>query len=126
MDISKLVNTEALFNLELRNPATDKPLGIVFAIRSASSDEAEQVRRENLDKRLEKMQRAKMIKADTAIKAELRQAAACVASWDWGEHTWGGETPEFSFAKVCEVLSADWVFDQVVEAANNVANFTTS
>jgi hypothetical protein len=40
MDIASRVNYEFLYPLELRDPDTDEPLGIVFQIRSSGSDAA--------------------------------------------------------------------------------------
>lgn len=130
MDLSTVVNTEALFTLELKHPVTEKPFGVTFDIRSASSPEAKAVQRKNLDKRLEREQRRKMVKADQAISAEIEQLAACVAGWDWGvdengdANTWGGEEMEYSLKNVCKVLETDWIFAQVYEAANTIGNFT--
>ncbi len=126
MDLSAVVNTEALYTLELKHPATEEPFGVMFDIRSASSPEAKAVQRKILDKRLERQQRAKLIKADQAINAEIEQLAACVAGWEWGEHTFGGETLEYSLKNVCKVLETDWIFAQVHEAANTIGNFTQS
>lgn len=124
MDLSTVVNTEALFTLELKHPATEQPFGVTFEIRSVSSPEAKAVQRKNLDKRLERQQRGKLVKSDQAINAEIEHLAACVAGWEWGEHTFGGEVLEYSFKNVCKVLETDWIFSQVHEAANTIGNFT--
>ena len=132
MDLSTVVNTEALYSLELIHPDTEKPFGVTWDIRSASSAEAKAVARKNLDKRLERQQKQKFVKADMAITAEIEQLAACVASWEWGldpngeQNMWQGEIPEHTFKKVCEILKTDWIFSQVYEAANKVGNFTQS
>lgn len=126
MEISGLFNYEALFPLELVNPATDEKLGIVFQIRSASSPEAKKVLRKHVDEITERVQRGKLVKGETRLKHELEKAASWIAGWDWGGHTYGGEVPKFSFAKAVEILDReDWIYAQVAEAANNLANFTS-
>lgn len=127
MDIAALFNYEQTFPLELVNPATDEKIGITFQIRSAESDEAKKVQREQIDEMLERQQRGKLIKGEQAINRELEKAVSFVASWDWGENTYGGEKLEFSRKNVRRVLSEQgWIYGQVVEAGGNLRNFTTS
>lgn len=127
MDIGSLFNHEILFPLHLKHPVTDQPLGIVFNIRSSTSDEVKRVGRKHLDERTERSQRGKLVKGDTLVRYEVEKAAAAIASWDWGENQYKGEIPELSLKKAADILDAeDWIFDQVKEAANNLANFTTS
>ncbi|PSM18219.1 hypothetical protein [Nitratireductor sp. StC3] len=125
MDIAARFDYERHFPLELVFPDSEKKSGIVFQIRSASSGEAKKVVRKHLDKVTERRQRGKLIKGDMALQQELEKAASYIASWDWGDHTYKGEKPEFSFRKAVEILDEqDWVYEQVMEAANKVANFT--
>jgi hypothetical protein len=126
MDISGLFEHERLFNLDLLHPATEKPLGIQFNIRSSESDEAKRVERRHLDDTLERTQRGKLVKADAAIRRENEKAASYIAGWDWGDNTYKGEKPEFSFAKALEIIEAEsWIYSQVIEAAKKLANFST-
>lgn len=127
MDIAGLFDYEALYELSLAHPKTEEPLGIVFMIRSASSPEAKKIRNQHVDVILERQQRGKLIKGKTAIQRELEKAASYIADWDWGENTYQGEIPEFSFKKAMEILeSEDWIFEAVVEAANELGNFTAT
>ncbi|WKL41924.1 hypothetical protein Q1M64_21685 [Sinorhizobium meliloti] len=50
MDISKLVNSEDLFELNLTGPDTDELVGIRFMIRSTESDAVKRVVRQHSDK----------------------------------------------------------------------------
>lgn len=128
MDIASLFSHETLFPLHLKHPVTEEQLGIVFQIRSASSPEVKKIVRRQLDERMERMQRGKLVKGDLAERQEVEKAAAAIASWDWGEQTYKGSVPEYSFKAACEILSdpqTEWIFAQVSEAANTLANFTT-
>lgn len=127
MDLNTIVDHEQLFKLELVHPVDEKKLGIVFMIRSANSAEARATARKHADANLARTQRRKRVKV-AAVERQLTEAtAACIASWDWGEHTWNGEKPEFSVEKAVEILDrAEWIFSQVNEAANAIENFTPS
>lgn len=126
MDIASRYDYERLFALELVFPDTEEKTGIVFQIRSASSPEAKKVIRKHLDDVTERQQRGKLVKGEMRLRQELEKAASWIAGWDWGEHTYQGEKPEFSFRKAVDILDReDWVYVQVNEAANSLANFTT-
>lgn len=127
MDIAGLYNYEATFALELVRPDTDEKLGIVFNLRSASSPEAKKVLRKHVDEITERQQRGKLVRGETRMRQELEKAASWIASWDWGGHTYNGETPKLTFAKAVEILDReDWIYAQVAEAANNLANFSSA
>lgn len=125
MDISKLVNSEDLFELHLTGPETEERLGIRFMVRSNESDAVKRIARQHSDKFLSS--RKKKLTAGKVEDELLDKAAAAIASWDWGDHTWKGEKPELSFEKAREVVEeAGWVYDQVVGASDDRANFTKS
>lgn len=127
MDIANLYNYEATFPLELVLPHTDEKTGIIFQIRSASSPEAKKVLRKHVDEITERTQRGKLVRGETRMKHELEKAASWIASWDWGDHTYNGEVPKLTFAKAVEILDReDWIYAQVAEAANNLANFSSA
>ncbi|MDI1261735.1 MAG: hypothetical protein PS018_00565 [bacterium] len=126
MDIASRYDYEKTFALELVFPDTEEKTGIVFQIRSASSDAAKKVIRKHLDDVTERQQRGKLVKGEMRLRQELEKAASWIAGWDWGEHTYQGEKPEHSFRKAVEVLDReDWIYVQVSEAANALANFTS-
>lgn len=127
MDLSKRVDYELLYELELCDPDTDQPLGITFKLRSAGSDAVKKILREHTNRNLERRIKGKLPKADQLEKEELEKAAACIASWDWGGHTWKGKKPDLSLKLAIEVMDEQgWIFGQVSEAANKVANFSPS
>ncbi|PSS59853.1 hypothetical protein C6558_36125 [Ensifer sp. NM-2] len=125
MDISKLVNSEDLFELKLTGPDTDELIGIRFMIRSAESDAVKRVARQHSDKFL--ASRKKKLTSSKVEAEYLDKAAASVASWDWGDHDWKGAKPECTFEQVREVLEeAGWIYDQIAAASEDRANFTKS
>jgi hypothetical protein len=125
MDIASVYNYEQLFTLELVRPDTDEKLGITFQIRSSSSPESKKVLRKHVDQVTERQQRGKLVRGEMRLQQELEKAASWIAGWEWGEHTYNGEVPAISFNKALELLDKeDWIYAQVSEAANNLANFT--
>jgi hypothetical protein len=125
MDIAKVYNYETLHTLELTRPDTDEKLGITFQIRSSSSPEAKKILRKHVDQVTERQQRGKLVRGEMRLQQELERAASWIAGWEWGDHTYNGEKPAFSFNKALDILDKeDWIYAQVSEAANNLANFT--
>lgn len=125
MDISNIIDTDQLFELELRDPVTDEPLGIKFQLRSAGSRQAKALLRRHSDTNLEKLQKRKALKSHEIERQTLEKAASYIASWDWGPHNWNGERPELSIDMAVEILDeADWIYGQVTEAAEDIANFS--
>lgn len=125
MEISGLVSTETLFPLEVEHPATGRPIGIKIMLRSAGSEEAMKVVREQTNAILAKQQRRKVIGADQIEESELDQAVSYVASWDWGSNTYENKKPESDAATVKAILRKEtWLYAQVVAAARDIANFT--
>lgn len=117
MDISQLVNSEDLFELNLVDPKSEEPLGIRVMIRSSESDAVKKVVRQHSDKFLSS--RKKKLTTDKVEAEYLDRAAASIASWDWGDHNWKGEKPELTFEKAREVVEeAGWIYDQVSAASN--------
>ena len=124
MDLGKIVDNEQLYTLELRHPDTDEPIGVTFKIRSMDSEEVKAVQRKIIDEIYERRQSNKQPKAKETLLNELRKAVACVASWDWGKNKYKGSVPQFTEENVRKVLDEQsWIFVQVTEAANKLANF---
>jgi hypothetical protein len=125
LDISSLVNSEDLFELQLLHPATEEPLGISFMIRSAESNEVKKIVRQHSDRFL--ASRKKKLTTSKVEAEYLDKAAAAIASWSWGEQQWKGEQPALSFEKAREVVEeAGWIYDQVAAASEDRANFMKS
>jgi hypothetical protein len=124
VELSNIIQYERLYPLELVHPVTDEPLGITFQIRSAGSKDAKAVLRRHTDANIDRQQRRKAISSAMLEQQEAEKAASYIASWDWGDHTWQGEKPVLSMEKAAEILKAEgWIYTQVTEAANTVANF---
>lgn len=125
MDIANIVDREQLFDLELKHPVTEEPLGITFRIRSQNSEEAKAVLRVHTNKNLQRSVKGKTVTAEQLEKQNLEEAAALIASWDWGEHTYHGSKPELTMKTAIQMLSdEDWIFRQVVAAARDIENFS--
>ncbi len=128
MDISTIVRYEQLFELELKHPTTDEPLGITFQIRSAGSEKAKEVQRKHTDSTLKRLMRQKTLTSAKAEAEALEKAASYIASWDWGSNTFAGkDVPEYSMQAAIDILDqAPWIFDRVTEAATSLENFSTA
>lgn len=125
MEIKGLVDYEFLFDLEIRNPHTDEPLGIKMKIRSAGSEPSKVILRKHTDKNLERRIKGRMPKADQMEIEELERVASYIHSWDWGDNTYQGTVPEFSMKRAVVILGEiGWMFGQIKEAAENVTNFS--
>lgn len=124
MDLSKLANYELLYPLDI--VWQDKPTGLKMMIRSSSSEAVKQVTREHSRKNVVRIQKGKTLAADRIEENAVERAAACIASWEWtGDATYNGEKPALSMKVATEMLSKwDWIYDQVVEAANNLDFFS--
>ena len=125
MEIKGIVDYEFLYDLELRNPHTDEPLGIKMKIRSAGSEPSKLILRKHTDRNLERRIKGRMPKADQMELEELERVASYIHSWDWGDHTYKGEIPVLTMKKAVAILEAEgWIFGQIKEAAENVTNFS--
>lgn len=125
MDIAGLVAKETLFDLDVEHPATGKPMGITIKVRSAGSEAAMAVVRQQTDAVLSKQQKRQFVDAAMVEENELDQAVSYVASWDWGDNTYGGKKPDSDPTTVKAILTKEsWLYAQVVGAARKIANFT--
>ncbi|WP_174804349.1 hypothetical protein [Martelella limonii] len=127
MDISKLHDKSHLFSLDIVNPETDEPVGISMKIRSVSSDDVSAVIRRHTNENVELRQKGKTLSAKKLEEQEAEKTAACIASWDWGENTYGnlGVPADTWENKVKVLIEQGWIYQQVAEAANTFGNFTT-
>tara|TARA_R110002167_G_scaffold42512_13_gene129169 strand:+ start:8124 stop:8525 length:402 start_codon:yes stop_codon:yes gene_type:complete len=127
MDILGLVKSDQLFDLELKHPITEKPLGVIVKLRSSQSAEVKTVERQNQDGINLRMQKGKSLKA-AALEANAEaRAAAMIESWDWQNQdlTLGEEaSPECTQKNKLLLVANDYFFDQIIEASSNLENFT--
>jgi hypothetical protein len=126
MDLAKIVDCEFLYDLELRHPVTDAPIGVVFKIRSTGSDAYKRVLRQHTDRNLQRRIKNKMPKSIQIEQEELEKLAACIVAWDWGTALYEEKKPpELSMKSAMYVLEkTGWIFGQVAAAADNVENFS--
>lgn len=125
MEIAGLVSTETLFDLAIEHPTTGKPVGISVKVRSAGSEVAMEVVRRQTDEILASQQKRKLIGAEMVEENEIDQAVSYVASWDWGNNTYEGKTPDSDPATIKAILIKEgWLYSQIAGAARNIANFT--
>lgn len=125
MDISTLVQTDALGELELRHPVSDEPLGITIQVRSAESETVRAVGRKYANKFLSKNKKPK---AD-AIEAEfVDKAVAMIDGWDWNGESWDGSVVEDFDPKLATTILSHpdgaWIYEQITDFAGDRANFT--
>lgn len=124
MDLTKLADYELLYPLDIL--WKDKPTGLKMQIRSMSSDAVKAVSRKHSRNNVVKVQKGKLLDGEQLEDATVEKAAACIASWEWtGDAHYGGEKPALSMAVAMDMLKKwDWIYDQVVEAANNLDFFS--
>lgn len=131
-DLSKLVDTEHLYALHLHYPGNDAVMiPLTMQVRSSGSARVREINLRHGTERINKRVKGKNLDAGKLEREEYERVAACIASWEWGkdkdgnQFDWKGSVPELTMAKAIEVLSeAEWIYEQVKEAADNVANFT--
>lgn len=126
MAIANIVNAEKTTKLELKHPSTDKKLGIVFNIRSASSNAVKAVAREGVDSNIEKMQKSKFANALNIEDQAIAREVAAIESWDWGKNEYikGEGAPKLTFEFAFMLLKKeDWIFNQVNKESTDIGNF---
>jgi len=135
LDLSKLVDYEAEFPVELLHPKTRKPVGVTFWLRSLASKDI---------KRIDRLGRNAMLVAnkdanggafsispealDVGEKTERDKLIAAITRWDWGDHEFGelGKNPECTAENKAYVLdhpAADWFLADLYAGAGGIANF---
>lgn len=125
MDVATLVNYEFLYDLDIRHPTTDEPIGVKMKIRSSGSDQAKAILRKHTDKNLERRIKGRMPKSEQMETEELERVASYIAGWDWGENNFHGEVPVLTMKKAVQILDElGWMYGQIKEAAENVTNFS--
>jgi hypothetical protein len=111
MDLSKIKPADTVA-VELRNPETDEPIGVVVQMRHKTSREVQAV--VNAFQRRVAQQRTRTVPPEVMQQFVTDQIVAAVASWEWkGDAQWNGEKPACTEAKVREVLDLEWIRDQL-------------
>ena len=109
--------------LEIRNPATGKPTGIVLNLRSMDSEPARNVKLANSNKQM--MRRNRKLTAADLEEGYIDLLVVLVESWEWkGDAAWrGGKKPDFKPDVVREVVSTPWIRNQIAEVTDDEAAF---
>jgi len=127
MDLSKKIDYEFLFSMNLLDPETFEPTGVVFKVRSENSKVVQKLMLDHSNVNIER--RIKGVTSNIAQSSytqELEKAATMIESWDWGDNDFEGEVPVYSIKKAMEIMRKQgWIYKQVMEAGLNVANFST-
>lgn len=121
MDLSTLAPSTVA--LDIRNPGTGKPTGIVLHLVSPESDPVKKIKRAHANKLINR--RNRKLTADDFEENQIDIIAAAVASWEWkGDAAWtGGKKPDFTPDNVRSVVSTPWIRSQVEEALNDESAF---
>lgn len=128
MAISNIVKYESSFDYELLHPVNGTGLKIWFTLVSSASDSVKSVIRRQIDANYERQRKGKSLKASDGEVQIIDRIAACFQSWKWNgqEFRDGQGVPEFTRENILDVLSVDWIFDQVNKQVNDIENFTGS
>jgi hypothetical protein len=122
-DISNITASDR--TVELTHPATDEGLGWHFHLRSPYSDEVRKAEREWLNKRLAK--KKQNLTAESLESAAESKILAAVSGWSFDEGaSFKGETPEFSPAKLREIIrdpDFKWIRDFLDTELGEFAGF---
>lgn len=126
MDILSRVKSDQLFDLELLDPVDESKLGIVVQLRSVQSDEVKAVARKHADANMLRNQKGKALKSTVLEDQAEERVAVMIADWEWSpNHKLGAsDNPECNKKNRAILVKNDNFFDQINEAASNVANFT--
>lgn len=125
------------FEVELRHPATNAPLGVFWTVLGSDSDVFRDYIKESANERLRKEAMSRKKGRDVEIKTiqdieqeTINMLTVCSAGWRTGDSqtiTFKGESLPFNVPNVKKVLTAmPWVRTQLDEAMSDLANFMKS
>lgn len=126
-DIVGIIDYEHVFTLHMKHPLKDEELlGITVEVRSAASEAAKSLYRQQASKTLERRSKNKLPAPEVMEREEYERIAACIKSWNWGDKTFeNGETPGSTIKEFVRVMAKlPWFYGQVKEACENPENFS--
>lgn len=127
MDLSTVIQTDELFPVRIKLPNGDDS-GVTVNIVSSQSKRVTDVMRNMAKARLKGEASGEDVdKLDAFEKVGRETFAACIDSWDWGEHTFGGigETCTYDDkVSLYDNPDAFWIVGQIKQAYDDIANFT--
>lgn len=122
MDLANIIRYETPVALDLIDPTTREKVGVTFYVKHVDCEAATEAKGRQEDSALLAALSDKPTPAGDSNKQIL---AACIDSWDWGEHTFQGEVPVLSMEKAVEVFkAAPWIQAAVLKKVTVIANFT--
>jgi hypothetical protein len=135
IDLASLSTKDACekgYELELKHPVTNDPLGVFISVVGSEADAFQGFIRRKGNERLRRdfeNKRKGREEAPTIERAEkdaIALLAACTTGWRTGDKptvTHGGKALEFSEANVKFLYAERWIRDQVDEAIGDLGNF---
>lgn len=127
-DISPTKACDKGYELELRHPATKKPLGVFITVLGKESSAYRQhirdIENEAIRKRFERSQKGGEPDLPTAEKREKGEIALVAAvTTGWRNVVLGGEELPFSEANARKLYAEPWIRAQVDAAVHDLGNF---
>lgn len=108
--------------VDIRHPATDEPTGLVVYLRHRTSREVQAVT--NAFQREVAKLRTRQAPPEMLQRFVTDQIVAAVASWEWtGAANLNGDRPALTEAKLREVLSIDWIREQLAAGFTDESQF---
>lgn len=135
IDLASLSAKEACekgFELELRHPVTNEPLGVFIGVVGSESEAFQQHVRKKANERLRKQFTAQRKGGDDAPTIEQAESdaidllVACTTSWRTGDEPTikhSGKSLEFNETNVRFLYAERWIRAQVDEAVGDLGNF---
>ncbi|MGA0564172.1 hypothetical protein ACO2RV_17135 [Ancylobacter sp. VNQ12] len=112
--------------VDIKHPATGKPIGLSVDCVSMESDEVKAVERQIKNKALRSGRNA--VTAEKIDENTVSILSAAIVGWSWtGEATLGGEkNPALTAANKAKLLSIAWIAKQIDTALGDETAFFTS
>lgn len=125
--------------IEIRHPATGRPIGIRVSLVSIDDERLTKVKRAITDKRLHLEARGKTFKAEEIEENRIKINMTAMTGWEWynptgkqgdegydaeEQATFNGEVPDYKPSNVRAVLTElSWFGDQINEAIGETESF---
>ncbi len=116
-DLSSIVSSNSFLPIE--HPATGREIGLTLEIIPPDSEAIKARMRQLLDRRKARAQRNQPVLTVEDERASLEICKTAVVGWQWTDDAdgspgnWGGEQLTFNPATLSEMLSRDWLREQV-------------
>lgn len=137
MDLSKVVQYDEAFPVEIKHRITGEPVGLTIYVSSFEGEDAMRAERRVAGQRMQQhylaqqsgKSSADVNLADLQNDADREKAIDAVKGWEWADGLlWNGSAPpDCDDAGKREVLlhpNAGWILAQVINAGKSIENFT--